>query len=1119
MDSAPEFFDLFVEPTGELIYFLAVFAISQAALLMALGQRLRGPGEIAAGRYAILVTGIVAAWIAMGAGALYAVVTDTPNDAVLPPLERAVNMLVILFASAALLAADSDKPQRGMWRLTALLAIAILGAYAVTASQWEPLARTEAFNQHDLGFAWTAATGILLIGGLILLLTRYRQTADIPLKLLFFVVLLIGHGYTLVRMSGDKLDGDTSGAVRLAFLTAMPVLVVAVYRLVLERLTTAIDEVSEYAEAVSRPQAAAAAHAPRPIQPTPAGFVSHSESMILLKAIGLMLEKEEPEAIPRQIVSAVASVLKADVAVLLSHDDDQWADVVAAFDNIQQRLIPGLALNLDEQPTLREAIGSKSQMVLRTDSNVDELVDLYTRLDITQLGPAYIQPLTRSGAVLGVLVVGLPYTNRELLNTETSLLEGLGPVAARLVALSRAAQLGRLEAEDRAIEAVVAGEAPDEIDAESVQRMRLEMQSSLALAQEQIAELSRMVRDLQVELDYERSRLAQLVEDGDEAQTITQRIETLSRERQELAAERELLSQALQQAQTALVSATAEGDESIYTTMIEALRRERDELQVQKTKLERALDDIRAARDQAVPQALRDMLAELSEDKARLTAERNTIRQELEDVQAQLQSLGFEGGPLAVAKALGQLTEERAYFKSRAEKIAQERDLLREERRQLEDKLQREAEREAQLAALEADIRRLATDREAMSKQRDTIRAERDELLKAREQWFDQRTRLIAEATVIQTDMEDALFEKNRLKARLTELSAERARLEADRDRLLAEATALRTERDQLLARDEGNRELLEQLGADGVGALKQMIAELTEERHRLESQLLNAQQELSLVQQPQMRAPSGSTTQTMRPVAPENADVVMAIAQELRTPMSSIMGYTDLLLNESVGILGALQRQFIQRVQANVDRLAHLTEDLISLTMLDSEEFKLQPAMLDMLEVIEDSLTRAGNQFREKDITLHMRLADRLPPLRADRDAMQQVIMQLLSNAYLASPVNGEVTITAEQASNFVPPISDDVAPVPSPEDVVHVTITDQGGGVPPDQQRRVFGRLYRADNPLIEGIGDTGVGLSIAKALVEAHNGTIWLESELGTGSTFHFIIPLSTSATEEA
>jgi hypothetical protein len=104
MHSAPEFLNLFVEPTGELIYFLAVIAISQATMLMALGQRLRGPSESAAGRYALLLGLIVVAWIAMGAGGLYALVTDTPDEAILPPLERAINALVIVLASAALLA-------------------------------------------------------------------------------------------------------------------------------------------------------------------------------------------------------------------------------------------------------------------------------------------------------------------------------------------------------------------------------------------------------------------------------------------------------------------------------------------------------------------------------------------------------------------------------------------------------------------------------------------------------------------------------------------------------------------------------------------------------------------------------------------------------------------------------------------------------------------------------------------------------------------------------------------------------------------------------------------------------------------------------------------------------
>lgn len=1114
MDSTPDFLDLFVDSTGELLYFLAVLAISQAALLMALGQRLRGRSETAAGRFVVLLAGVVLAWIALMGGALYALATDTGPDAILPPLERAVNTLVIVFTASALLAADSPRPQPGAWRVTGLLAVAVVAGYVYTAITWSPLAETEQFNAHTLGLVWTAIPIALLVGAVGLLLTRYRQTADIPLKLVYFLVLLAAYTYTAAAISAGALEGDVSGALRLGFLVAMPMLVAIIYRFVVDRLDAAIDEVSAYAEAVSRPQPAVTAppSTARAARTAALGYTSASESVTLLRALGMMLDRETPEDIPRQIVEAVATVLKADVAVLLAHDDGTWADVISAYNHIQARTISGLALNLEEQSTLVSAVENKNQRPLFPDRNLDELVDLYTRLDINQVGPAYIQPLTRAGEVVGILIAALPYTSRELTDVELNLLEGLGPIAARLLTMSRVALRARFEAADQAIQELITSGGTEGIDAESVASARHTMQTSLEAAQAQIADLNRMVRDLQVELDYERSRLGELLVSGDEALTISQRIQALSQERLELATQRQMLAHALQEAQTTLISATGEGDEEAYAAMLEALRRERDELQVQRAKLERQLDEVRAAHEGTGPVALSAVVAEITGEKERLAAERDGLQTELERVQEQLRALGIEGDPGAVAETLTRLNDERALFKARAEKIAQERDRLLAERTQLAAQIEHEAERQTKLDALEDDLRRLATDREALLKQRDATRAERDDLLKTRETWIAQRARLLGEVSGLQAELDEMLDRMRQVEDNRKRIASERAAFEAERDRLIGERTALQTERDTLLARVEGNRDLLEQLGADGVGALKTMIDDLTGERQALEDRLAETERQLALADQQLNRPPSGSTTQGTRPVAPANSDVIMSIAQELRTPMSSIMGYTDLLLSESIGILGALQRQFLQRVQANINRLHHLIEDLVHVSALDSEQFRLQTSAIDMLEVIEDAISEAGTQFREKNITLHMRLPDALPPVRADRDAMHQVIIQLLSNAYLASPPQGEVTLTARDVRGFVPPPTDDEAPAEEPLDAICVVVTDQGGGVPPDEQRRVFGRLYRADNPLIEGLGDTGVGLSIAKALVEAHGGRIWLESEPGRGSSFQFIVPLA-------
>ena len=226
----------------------------------------------------------------------------------------------------------------------------------------------------------------------------------------------------------------------------------------------------------------------------------------------------------------------------------------------------------------------------------------------------------------------------------------------------------------------------------------------------------------------------------------------------------------------------------------------------------------------------------------------------------------------------------------------------------------------------------------------------------------------------------------------------------------------------------------------------------------------------------------------------PDHREVIASLAQELRTPMTSITGYTDLLLSESAGILGAMQRQFLQRVRANIERMNGMLNDLIRVTAVDTQRLALEPEPINLIKIIEEAIMGSSAQFRERNISIQLDLAERLLSVHADRDSLYQIMSHLLANACLCSKPGTDVIVSAQLTKD---------------DEHVSVSITDTGGGIRPSDQLRVFARRYRADNPLIEGLGDTGIGLSIAKTLVEAHGGRIWVNSELGKGSTFTFIL----------
>jgi len=236
-----------------------------------------------------------------------------------------------------------------------------------------------------------------------------------------------------------------------------------------------------------------------------------------------------------------------------------------------------------------------------------------------------------------------------------------------------------------------------------------------------------------------------------------------------------------------------------------------------------------------------------------------------------------------------------------------------------------------------------------------------------------------------------------------------------------------------------------------------------------------------------------------------EEAEVIVSISQELRQPLSSIVGYTDLLLGESVGILGALQRKFVERIKASVERVGNLVDDLIQVTALEMGLGNLKTEAVDLNNIIDNAMAYTSSQIREKNISINLELPKVLQPIHTDKDALQQIIIHLVQNAGAASPVDGTITLGVKNHKE-------------DEQEYILVQVADTGGGIPAEEMPRIFSRLYRAENALIQGLGDTGVGLSIAKTLTEAQNGRIWVDSEENVGATFSLLLPITHPFVDE-
>jgi signal transduction histidine kinase len=223
--------------------------------------------------------------------------------------------------------------------------------------------------------------------------------------------------------------------------------------------------------------------------------------------------------------------------------------------------------------------------------------------------------------------------------------------------------------------------------------------------------------------------------------------------------------------------------------------------------------------------------------------------------------------------------------------------------------------------------------------------------------------------------------------------------------------------------------------------------------------------------------------------------DFVGTVSHELRTPLTAIKGFFELVADGDAGPLTEAQREFLQIAARNTDRLGSLINDLLDVNQIDSQRLELRTQPTDLVAVLEDVAKTFRPMAESKGLVLLVQI-DRLPSIVGDRPRLVQVFSNLVSNAIKYTP-SGEVGIRARVAQNGV-------------EVIVH----DSGIGLSSDEQEQLFTKFFRARNPLVTDSGGGGLGLVIAKGIIEKHHGTIEVASLVGEGTRFRVVIPMSSA-----
>ncbi len=249
-----------------------------------------------------------------------------------------------------------------------------------------------------------------------------------------------------------------------------------------------------------------------------------------------------------------------------------------------------------------------------------------------------------------------------------------------------------------------------------------------------------------------------------------------------------------------------------------------------------------------------------------------------------------------------------------------------------------------------------------------------------------------------------------------------------------------------------------------------------------------------------ELRRPGGTVTllqdvTRFKDLDEMKTEFLATVSHEFRTPLTSINMTVDILSKEVVGQVNEKQQELLVAAKDDCERLGKLVKDLLDLSRLEARQQDMKKEAVNLKELINESLKPLRLPFKEKQITLDVTIDSGLPSVAGDRQQLSWVITNLVNNALRFTDEGGSVKISATRDDGKI-----------------RVAVADTGHGIPREAQRTIFDKFVQIKEPAETTPGSVGLGLAIAREVVEAHEGAIWVESAEGKGSTFYFTLPFN-------